>query len=77
MHNWIKKIAFVLWPLFGVAVTITLVAAIRKKDQSICKTITIQIEQTNGHIFLSEKENRATIIREQHINYYKQTLTAY
>ena len=78
MHNWIKKIAFVLWLLFGVAVTITLVAAIRKKDQSICKTITIQIEQTNGHIFLSEKEieqllvgnSTATIINKplQHID---------
>jgi cell division protein FtsQ len=78
VRNWIKKIAFVLWLLFGVAVTITLVAAIRKKDQSICKTITIQIEQTNGHIFLSEKEieqllvgnNTSTIINKplQHID---------
>lgn len=63
MRKWIKKILFIMWVLFGVAALTTLIAAMHKKDQSTCKSITIQIKKSNNHTFLNEKEVEQLLAR--------------
>lgn len=56
MRNWIKKIIFFIWIIIALAIAGLFIAAIRKKNQSICKGIIIEIEKNQNQSFLSEKE---------------------